>query len=68
LPPERRIAELLVNEGKHVKAVKESGARRSPDALVDGKPTEFKTLEPGATKVDNVRILGDGFDVNRNFP
>jgi len=49
-PKERRIAEALQNEGRHVKALKESSVegQRTPDALVDGVPTEFKTLDPGA--------------------
>ncbi|SNX63723.1 protease prsW family protein [Streptomyces sp. TLI_55] len=49
-PKERRIAETLQNEGRHVKALKESSVegQRTPDAIVDGVPTEFKTLDPGA--------------------
>ncbi|WP_052745366.1 hypothetical protein [Streptomyces sp. WM6386] len=50
-PKERRIAEYLEAEGKHVKSVKEStveGEKR-PDSLVDGVPTEFKTLDPKAS-------------------
>ncbi|MGW7076957.1 CdiA C-terminal domain-containing protein [Streptomyces sp. NPDC054866] len=50
-PKERRIAEELEKEGKHVKAVKEStvaGEKRA-DSLVDGVPTEFKSLSPDAT-------------------
>ncbi|MEU6673445.1 hypothetical protein [Streptomyces sp. NPDC046925] len=50
-PKERRIAEELEGEGKHVKAVKEStvdGEKRA-DSLVDGVPTEFKSLSPEAT-------------------
>ncbi|PWI17768.1 PrsW family intramembrane metalloprotease [Streptomyces sp. Act143] len=48
---ERRIAETLQNEGRHVKALKESSVegQRTPDAVVDGVPTEFKTLDPGAS-------------------
>ncbi|MGP3926506.1 CdiA C-terminal domain-containing protein [Streptomyces sp. 8N616] len=49
-PKERKIAESLQAEGKNVKALKESTVegQRTPDALVDGVPTEFKTLQPGA--------------------
>ncbi|MEU5609204.1 hypothetical protein AB0H03_10815 [Streptomyces sparsogenes] len=49
-PKERRIAETLQSEGKNVKALKESAVDgvKTPDALVDGVPTEFKTLQPGA--------------------
>ncbi|WP_143645223.1 PrsW family glutamic-type intramembrane protease [Streptomyces antioxidans] len=49
-PKERRIAETLQSEGKDVKALKESPVDgiKTPDALVDGVPTEFKTLQPGA--------------------
>ncbi|MFI5781461.1 hypothetical protein [Nocardia sp. NPDC051570] len=53
-PEERKIADLLAEEGKEVKAVKESNAQRTPDAEVDGHPTEFKTMSPGATNT-NVR-------------
>ncbi|MEU1802257.1 PrsW family intramembrane metalloprotease [Streptomyces sp. NPDC019937] len=49
-PKERRIAETLQSEGRNVKALKESPVDgvKTPDALVDGVPTEFKTLQPGA--------------------
>ncbi len=48
---ERDIAELLSKEGKNVKAIKESSTpnQRTPDATVDGVPTEFKSLDEGAT-------------------
>jgi hypothetical protein len=45
---ERNIANLLQSEGHNVASVPE-GAARTPDALVDGVPTEFKSLRPGAT-------------------
>lgn len=47
---ERKVAELLESEGKHVKALKESDVDgvKTPDAEVDGTPTEFKSLSPGA--------------------
>ncbi|MEK8173736.1 hypothetical protein NKH77_46845 [Streptomyces sp. M19] len=50
LPKERKIAETLEAEGRNVKALNESAVDgvKTPDALVDGVPTEFKTLEPGA--------------------
>ncbi|MFE9422527.1 putative T7SS-secreted protein [Kitasatospora sp. NPDC006697] len=50
-PKERQIADTLQSEGKSVRAVKESevdGERRA-DAEVDGVPTEFKSMDPGAT-------------------
>ncbi|MDT0319416.1 CdiA C-terminal domain-containing protein [Streptomyces millisiae] len=47
-PRERTIAELLHAEGRYVWAVGETNARQTPDALVDGRPTEFKTPDPGA--------------------
>lgn len=47
---EGRIAELLVSEGKNVKALKESTVPgvRTADSEVNGVPTEFKSLIPGA--------------------
>ncbi|MGW6208163.1 CdiA C-terminal domain-containing protein [Streptomyces sp. NPDC055089] len=50
-PRERRVAELLESEGKHVRAQAESTERgvRRADAFVDGIETEFKSLSPGAT-------------------
>jgi hypothetical protein len=49
-PQERRIAEVLIGEGKDVKALLESTIpnERSADALVAGRPTEFKSLALGA--------------------
>jgi hypothetical protein len=47
-PEEREIAELLKGEGKDVKALPTQEGQRNPDAEVDGKPTEFKSPEPGA--------------------
>ncbi|MEO3753628.1 PrsW family glutamic-type intramembrane protease [Streptomyces sp. B6B3] len=49
-PEEREIADLLASEGRSVKALKESTTPgvRTPDALVDGVRTEFKTLSPNA--------------------
>ncbi|VVJ24135.1 Uncharacterised protein [Amycolatopsis camponoti] len=59
---ERKIAERLAGEGHDVKALKPSTEPgvRTPDALLDGTPTEFKTIEatdPGSTKV--MRVLDD---------
>ncbi|MBB6395557.1 hypothetical protein BKA00_002471 [Actinomadura coerulea] len=47
---ERRIADLLVSEGCVVKALRESEEPgvRTPDALLDGRPAEFKSLREGA--------------------
>ena len=117
-PEEGKIASKLAAEGKDVKALPENNPTgvRNPDALVDGKPTEFKTPAPGANsntiknevsssirgtgqarnividaensgltqveaeralnriagiqngKLDSVRIIGKGFDLNRNYP
>lgn len=47
-PPERRIAEMLAQEGRLVTALPE-GPTRTADAMVDGMAHEFKTLSPGAT-------------------
>ncbi|MEU5996083.1 hypothetical protein ABZ806_44525 [Spirillospora sp. NPDC047418] len=47
---ERLIADLLVSEGRRVEAVPESKVDRvrTPDALVDDVPVEFKSLDPTA--------------------
>jgi hypothetical protein len=45
---EREIAEILAGEGKDVKALPES-TTRTPDSEVNGVPTEFKTLNDGAS-------------------
>jgi hypothetical protein len=42
--PERRTAELLAGEGDTVEAVTPQQEVRTYDALVNGQPTEFKTL------------------------
>jgi hypothetical protein len=47
-PEERKIADLLADEGRDVRGVPE-GNGRTPDAMVDGKPVEFKTLDEGAS-------------------
>ena len=49
-PEEKKIADTLADEGKSVKALAESEQEgvRAADALVDGKPTEFKTMASGA--------------------
>jgi hypothetical protein len=48
---ERKIAEYLDDRGHLVKALKEDhrAPGRKADAEVDGKRTEFKSLDPGAT-------------------
>jgi uncharacterized protein YukE len=45
---ERDIADLLASEGHNVEAVPEStiSGQRMYDSLVDGQPTEFKSLDP----------------------
>ncbi|MHC9293482.1 hypothetical protein ACRCUN_13500 [Mycobacterium sp. LTG2003] len=50
-PEERKVADLLADEGKEVRSVKEAETpgQRTPDAIVDGKPTEFKTLGEDAS-------------------
>jgi hypothetical protein len=117
-PEERRIADVLASEGKTVEATPRSNAEgvRTGDAMVDGRPGEFKTMDPGADsatvrnevnnsikrggqardmildargsglseaeairglnrvggitrgKIDSVRIIGDGYDIKRNYP
>jgi Contact-dependent growth inhibition CdiA C-terminal domain len=51
LPAERRIADWLADRGAAVAALPEdsSAQKRQPDALVDDRVTEFKSLQPGAT-------------------
>jgi hypothetical protein len=55
--PEREIARMLQAEGRQVTAVAE-GRLRTPDVLVDGEPTEFKSLGPGASNVTLRNALG----------
>ncbi len=64
-PEEKLIADVLSGEGKTVKSLPEPGTTRVPDASVDGVPTEFKTLNPGASdgtvkNVINNSIKGGG--------
>jgi hypothetical protein len=47
-PEEKRIAEILKNEGKNIKAKAEVPGERTADAEVDGVESEFKSLSPGA--------------------
>lgn len=67
-PKEGRIARLLESEGHEVSSVLESTEPRvrTPDSLVDGVPTEFKSLQPGATaasvKNDLTRAKGQARD------
>jgi hypothetical protein len=50
-PREHRLADHLAGEGHSVVAVHDGYGRegRKPDAAVDGIPTEFKCLDPGAS-------------------
>ncbi|HVV84667.1 MAG TPA: hypothetical protein VHE35_16490 [Kofleriaceae bacterium] len=48
-PAEQEIADLLVNEGRTVEAVTES-AKKTADFLVDGVPTELKTISNISSK------------------
>ena len=51
--PERRIAEHLLSEGNSVQALLEERKRlgvRIPDALVNGRPVEFKTVSKPEVK------------------
>ncbi len=50
-PGERAIAEALASRGAEVTALAEDHSlrQRQPDALVDGRVTEFKSLRQGAT-------------------
>jgi Contact-dependent growth inhibition CdiA C-terminal domain len=50
-PDERAIAEALAGRGAIVVALAEDHSlrKRQPDAVVDGRVTEFKSLRPGAT-------------------
>jgi hypothetical protein len=50
-PAEQAIAEHLAGEGRSVTALAESTVEgvRTADALVDGVPTEFKSLDLGAS-------------------
>lgn len=50
-PTERAIAEALAFRGATVTALAEDHSlrQRQPDALVDGRVTEFKSIRPGAT-------------------
>jgi Contact-dependent growth inhibition CdiA C-terminal domain len=75
--PERRIAELLASEGHKVRAVP-TGAYPTPDAYVDGRPMEWKALDPragtvtvrnalrrGKKRADNVFIDARGSGLSR---
>jgi Contact-dependent growth inhibition CdiA C-terminal domain len=50
-PAERAVAEVLALRGATVTALAEDHSlrQRQPDALVDGRVTEFKNIRPGAT-------------------
>jgi hypothetical protein len=60
-PQERRIADLLAGEGAAVVAVHDGYGKegRKPDALVDDTPTEFKSLDPGASNTTVKGRLND---------
>jgi hypothetical protein len=61
-PAERKIAERLAKEGHDVTALKPSTEPgvRTPDAVVDGTPTEFKTIQaPSPTSTRIMRVLDD---------
>lgn len=51
---ELKVANTLADEGKHVKAVPRS-TERTPDAEVDGVPTEFKTIQSDTPNSATVR-------------
>jgi Contact-dependent growth inhibition CdiA C-terminal domain len=53
-PQERAIAEKLSQEKRNVEAIPEAPPDKRPDALVDGTPTEFKTLDPTSSEVHHV--------------
>ena len=63
-PQEQKIADTLNSEGKNVKALEEKNLPkvRTPDAEVDGVPTEFKSLRSGAgaNTVNNRLADADG--------
>jgi hypothetical protein len=60
-PEERRIADLLAGEGAAVVAIHDGYGKegRKPDALVDDTPTEFKSLESGASNTTVKGRLND---------
>jgi contact-dependent growth inhibition (CDI) system CdiA-like toxin len=71
-PREKSIAQYLADEGHTVQSVPESTVEnvRTPDALVDGKGVEFKSLDPGATSAtvrnqvnESIRGMGQARDV-----
>jgi RHS repeat-associated protein len=55
---ERSIAQYLAKEGKGVKAVPR-GEVKTPDALVNGVRTEFKSLDPGSDSTTITRAIRD---------
>ena len=115
---ERPMADHLAGRGKTVERLPASDVGRTGDALVDGVPSEFKMLDPGATsgtvktqvsssikrggqardiyldargsglaesearralarvghpdvhrgRVDNITIVGNGYELSRTFP
>jgi hypothetical protein len=61
-PRERQLADYLAGEGRAVVAVHDGGGAmgRRPDATVDGAPTEFKSLDPGASNTTVKGALNSG--------
>src|SRR4051812_47248378 len=54
-PEERRIAEILVREGRMIFAKAEVKHRRMGDAIVDGILMEFKSLTTTAADSETIR-------------
>lgn len=65
---ESRIAVLLASEGRGVKALPQGSAERTPDAVVDDLPVEFKTLRTGAGHAAVNHALGSDLDSDDDFP
>ncbi|MFL6140434.1 MAG: hypothetical protein ACJ72N_01015 [Labedaea sp.] len=58
-PPERKIADRLATDGHDVTSVPELGPGRNPDAMVDGRPTEFKSMQDEPADSGNVKNILD---------
>ena len=60
-PAERAIAEKLAEEGRNVEAIPEAPPDKQPDAVVDGTPTEFKSLDAASDQPKHIgRALKSG--------
>lgn len=63
-PAEQRVADRLTAEGHTVEKIPEDPPRRTADALVDGRPVEFKevTTDRAETVMDRLRssVKGEG--------